>query len=318
MYYVNGSSTISHQASFRNPGFAKTLQPLAKDSEVIKPDYKEFIDAKLIRRMSQILRMSIATSVDCLAQAEEQNTGAIVVGTGLGCLQDTEKFLQTIKTVEGLIPPTSFIQSTHNTISGQISLVLSNHNYNMTHTQNSLSFERAMEDAMLLLDEGTSNVLVGAADEAIPVLDSFAKNLGLEGINLTSGASFLSLSQKKSQKPQAVIEACAAYGRVNDTGVILKHFMSDNGVGFGELDLIINIAPVTSETEDIPAVEISDYCGQYLTNTAFAVQVAIDLLSTRSDTFAMVQAPAPFKRILVYNNLVPGNLGLTLLRSVEA
>lgn len=318
MYYINGSSTISHQASFRNPGFAKNMQHLQAGSEVVKPDYKEFVDAKLIRRMSNILRMSIATSVDCLAQADEKNPGAIVVGTGLGCLQDTEKFLQTIKTVEGLIPPTSFIQSTHNTISGQISLVLNNHNYNMTHTQNSLSFERAMEDALLLLDEGTDNVLVGAADEAIPVLDTFAKNVGLEGINLTSGATFLSISQKKNKKPLAIIEGCAAYGHVNDKGEILDQFMSDNGVGPGQVDLILSISPVTVQQKDIPAVEIADHSGQYLTNAAFAVQVAIDLLSSRSNTFATIKAPAHFKRILVYNNLVPGNLGLTLLRSIEA
>lgn len=318
MYYINGSSTISHQASFRNPGFAKNMQPLAKGSEVVKPDYKEFIDAKLIRRMSQILRMSIATSVDCLAQANEKNAGAIVVGTGLGCLQDTEKFLQTIKTVEGLIPPTSFIQSTHNTISGQISLVLGNHNYNMTHTQNSLSFERALEDATLLLDEGTDNVLIGAADEAIPVLDTFAKNLGHHNEDLTSGATFLSLSNKRAKSGKVIIEACEANGRVEKHHEHLKHFLERNEVAFGDMDLILSIAPISDENTEIKAIDITKYSGQYLTNAAFAVQVAIDLISNRSHSFASINNQSPIKRVLVYNNLIPGNLGLTLLRSIEA
>lgn len=318
MYYINGSSTISHQASFRNPGFAKDMQPLQAGSEVVKPDYKEFVDAKLIRRMSNILRMSIATSVDCLAQADEKNTGAIVVGTGLGCLQDTEKFLQTFKTVEGLIPPTSFIQSTHNTISGQISLVLSNHNYNMTHTQNSLSFERAMEDALLLLDEGTDNVLVGAADEAIPVLDTFARNVGLEGINLTSGATFLSISEHKGKHTHVVIEDCAAYGQIKEPGKHMSQFIEQNEHTMLDIDLVLSIAPITNKNTAVPAVDLSKFSGQYLTNAAFAVQVAIDLISSRSHTFAGIDNQSPIKRVLVYNNLVPGNLGLTLLSSIEA
>ena len=50
---------------------------------------------------------------------------AIITGTGLGCLEDTEKFLTAMVTnKEEFLTPTSFIQSTHNTVSAQIALLL--------------------------------------------------------------------------------------------------------------------------------------------------------------------------------------------------
>ncbi len=43
--------------------------------------------------------------------------GAIITGTALGCLEDTVTFLtRMIELNEELLPPTAFIQSTHNTV----------------------------------------------------------------------------------------------------------------------------------------------------------------------------------------------------------
>src|SRR5690606_14557075 len=135
MYYLSAASTISHQPTFRNEGVFASLPVLDLLSTIQNPDYKEFVEAGMLRRMSKILRMSVACAKDSLLQAGVGQPDAIIVGTGLGCLLDTEKFLNNVLTVEGLLPPTSFIQSTHNTLAGQISLSLGNHAYNMTHTQ---------------------------------------------------------------------------------------------------------------------------------------------------------------------------------------
>jgi hypothetical protein len=65
----------------------------------------------------------------------------------------------------------------------------------MTHTQNTLSFEHALFDASMLLREGDRNVLVGAADEHIDILEEIAAKMAFEtGSPLTSGASFFILS----------------------------------------------------------------------------------------------------------------------------
>ena len=58
----------------------------------IEPDYKDFIqDAGLRRRMSRVIRMSVASSIMAMSEANEKSFDAIVTGTGWGCLADTEK-----------------------------------------------------------------------------------------------------------------------------------------------------------------------------------------------------------------------------------
>ena len=71
--------------------------------------------------MSNIIKMGISTSLKALDIAEIQMPGAIIIGTGIGCIYDTAKFLnQLIENEEDLLNPTSFIQSTHNSVAGQL------------------------------------------------------------------------------------------------------------------------------------------------------------------------------------------------------
>ena len=320
--YINAASTISHQPTFQNAGFSRLLEPLENSSELISPNYKEYIDAALLRRMSKILRMSVAAAKDCLYQAEIEQPGAIIVGTGLGCLQDTEKFLNNFLTIEGLLPPTSFIQSTHNTIAGQISLSIGNHGYNMTHTQNTLSFEHALIDTELLLTEGNDQIIAGAADEYIPFLDEVASNLQPQTQhNLTSGASFFVISKVKSEKSLAVLKAVEAVGLVQDVDLAIDSFLSDNFLNVTEIDLILyadlNVGSKNSIANkyfnehyhaNSKLINYTKLSGLYPTNSAFAMHYAID----------KIQHHPELKRVLILNGLNKINLGLILIESIEA
>ncbi len=315
--YINACSTISHQNSFQNENWINELVPLDIKSELITPDYKEFIAPAALRRMSKIIRMSLACSKDCIQQSGTETPDAIIVGTGLGCLADTEKFLNNTLTLTGLIPPTSFIQSTHNTIAGQISLELKNHNYNITHTQNSLSFEHALIDAILCLNEEDSNVLVGAADEAIPLLDELAKQFGLDEIThkLTSGASFFMLSNNKTEASKAQLVDSYTVGLNNSSpGDIIDDFLKRNGLTIGDIDNVLsNTFGTVSEFEIMdtfnatPVKPIDECSGYYFTNSAFGMHLGVEMLAQNSS-----------KRILLYNTLNNSNIGLTLLQSLEA
>ena len=320
--YINAASTISHQPTFQNAGFSRLLEPLQNSSELISPNYKEYIDAGLLRRMSKILRMSVAAAKDCLAQAEIEQPGAIIVGTGLGCLQDTEKFLNNFLTIEGLIPPTSFIQSTHNTIAGQISLSIENHGYNMTHTQNTLSFEHALIDTELLLAEGYDQILTGAADEYIPFLDEAAENLQPETQHkLSSGASLFVLNKRKSEKSLAVLKAVEAVGLVQDIDSAIDTFLSNNFLNVTEIDLILYTDLHAGSQKSIAdryfnehyhanskLINYTKLSGLYPTNSAFAMHYAID----------KIQHHPELKRVLILNGLNKINLGLILIESIEA
>ncbi|MCF0062254.1 beta-ketoacyl synthase chain length factor [Dyadobacter chenwenxiniae] len=320
MYYISATSTISHQPTFQNVGFSAAIQPVQASSALLSPDYKEFIDAGLLRRMSKILRMSVACAQDCIRQAEIEQPGAIIVGTGLGCLLDTEKFLNNVITIKGMLPPTSFIQSTHNTMAGQISLSIGNHGYNMTHTQNTVSFENAMLDAMLLLDEKEENILVGAADEAIDFLNEISDKLHLHlHLPLTSGASFFILSNQKNDRSLAHVKDTRTFGLVDDAGGLIRAFLTENQVNVRDLDLVLfpGISKDSSGVTNLFANlgldkgKCADYLcfsGIYPTTSAFALHLAVDKM----------KADKSLKNVLICNTLIQSNLGLTLLQSVEA
>ena len=279
--YITGASTISHQPTFGSPGFSASLEPLGESSELISPDYKAYIDAGLLRRMSKILRMSVACAKDCIGQAAVGQPDAIVVGTGLGCLQDTEKFLNTSLTVEGLLPPTSFIQSTHNTMAGQISLSLGNHGYNMTHTQNTLSFEHALLDASMLLHEGDRSVLVGAADEHIDILDDIAVRLSFEATApLTSAASFFIVSLENQGNASAVLADVYTSGGIENVPEEIDAFLERNGLQIADIDLVFYAgAPVPGAGRNVDYLPLT---GVYPTASAFALQYAADMLNVSS------------------------------------
>jgi len=331
MYFIQAASTISHQPTFKNKSFSENISTLNTASELLSPDYKKYITPVMLRRMSKILRMSVACSVDCLEQTDIKSPDAIVVGTGLGCLDDTEKFLNNIISIkEGLIPPTSFIQSTHNTIAGQISLILQNHNYNMTHTQNTLSFEHALQDAFLCLDEGGENVLVGAADEHIEILDDIAEEIGYKNMQLTSGASFFIVSTKNNKNSKICVLNAASYGLFNSFSESLEDFFSasipllgKSKIDLGTIDLIL-FSTLQEKTKNEIAdlfkgksiVDYEKYSGTYFTNSAFALHLAIDILESGKNNFNGMTID--MKRILICNNLNSQNMGLILVEKVEA
>ncbi len=318
MYYIQSSAYISHQDTFRKKGFSKNLSE--NISTLIKPDYKEFINPALIRRMSEVLRMSVACGSAALQDAGVNTADAIIAGTGLGCLMDTEKFLNNVITIQGgMLPPTSFIQSTHNTIAGQLSLALSCHSYNMTHTQNSLSFEYALSDAMLMLDDQQGNILAGAADEYIDPLQPVANYFGLNRFPLTSGAGFFVLSDKASAHTQAVLADVLAIHNSDEN--VFKDFLERNYLSSPDFILTDGYHDDTNRIaqnfSDTPVIPYTPLCGMYATSSAFAMHLAIDILQQKTEQVSG-NAIRQHRNALIVNQLLPGHTGLILIKNYEA
>ena len=168
MLYIRATGIISPQKTFEAAGFlAAPVQYEGTRLSCVEPDYKTFIDPKLIRRMSRIIKMGVAAAMKCLQEAAVKVPDAIVTGTAYGCLEDTGIFLsKMVEQREELLAPTAFIQSTHNTVGAQIALMLRCNGYNNVFVHRGFSVESALMDAMLLLaEEEATNVLVGGLDE---------------------------------------------------------------------------------------------------------------------------------------------------------
>ena len=180
-------------------------------SSKLELDHKELIpDANMRRRMSYVVRMGLGVAMDCIRNSSVEKVDGIVTAMGLGCLADSEKFLKNIlDNNEQMLNPTPFIQSTFNTIGGQIALLTGNKCYNMTYSHRELSFESALLDCLMKLDEGdANNILVGAADEMTPTQVAIMQRMGIykNGVGPSEGAHFFIVGNKPTNECIAVID----------------------------------------------------------------------------------------------------------------
>ena len=271
--------------------------------------------------MTDVLKMAITCTIDCLEQRDLKQPDAIIVGTSMGCNVFTKRFLdKIISSSGGLLSPTSFILSTHNTIAGQISLLLGNHEYNMTHTQNSLSFEQALIDGLLCFNDGCNNILVGASDEMESTLYNMKERLDSPYIHLTSGASFFILSKENPGAAAINLVDVGSYGLTDNLSEVITGFLNSNNLSIGDVDLLLysntSQAAFDELTATFPTAKLFDYqklSGSYFTNSAFAMSYGVDVLLEGSHPLF----DKPIRRILVCNSLIPENLGLILLDSNE-
>ncbi len=160
-------------------------------------DVKALIpDAGARRRMSRLIKMGVATGMECVAASCKPD--AIVTATGYGFLADSEKLLQQLTTTgEELMSPTPFMQSTFNTIGSQIALLTGCRGANMTFADGWRSFGAALIFSYLLISSGEAHdVLVVAADELTPSLDTILTRLGCrrKGVTPAEGAVGVMLS----------------------------------------------------------------------------------------------------------------------------
>lgn len=323
--YIRSAYAVSPQWSFEQL-IQQPTHYLGDRLKCQEPDYTKYVDAKLIRRMSRIIKMGVAAAAEALQQADVKYPDAIVTGTAYGCLADTDQFLtRMVEFQETLLSPTAFIQSTHNTVAAQIALMLQCHSYNNTYVHRGSSFEAAFTDALtLLVEEEDKNVLIGAADEITDKSHAILKRFGLykkdgdsssligsgtKGSMAGEGSSFFLISQERHTEPLAQLIAFDnAYKLGEKTASFIHDFLRENNIAPLDIDLIL-----TGDNGDVrednhyqsiknqiftnnTTATYKQYCGEYPTSSAFALWMAACILKNGSF------ANKPVKKVLIYNN----------------
>lgn len=324
--YINAYSSISAQDSFYG-NWEHLSSPTGAFLDAQEPQYKDFLPRKQLRRMSRVVRMGLATAMQALEQGGQPVVDAIVSGTAWGCVQDTEKFLEAlIVNQEQYLTPTAFVQSTHNTVAGQIALLKDNNGYNMTYVQGKVSFELAVIDALTLLEQGAAQtVLVNGLDELTSHLKIMLERLHCAQPSqpMGEGASCFILSKKPSEKSLASLVGCSsAYspkGVTSDnTWEVLLAQANCNPL---ELDLVLcgqELKRVTAQVfHSIEHCSYAALCGNYPTNAAFAVGLGTELLQGNTSVQQALGLSGNFpKRVAIYNE-EGGHKGLIVLEKVE-
>lgn len=337
--YIQGTGNISPQQTYGSvPFLAEPVEFTGNRLTCLEPVYKEIIDIKLIRRMSRIIKMGVAAATQCLKEAGVEVPDAIVTGTAYGCLEDTGVFLtKLIETDEEVYSPTAFIQSTHNTVGGQIALMLQCTKYNNTFAHRGGSFESALLDAIMLLEEDEAeNVLVGGIDEITDISHAILSRMGLykreavsnlelfnsdsKGTIAGEGASFFLLGNKPSTNDYAVLDAMTTFYKPVDQAETEQHilsFLAEQSISINDIDLVITgkngdtkndrvfTQLQTSIFKNNACINYKHLCGEYPTAVSFALWMGANIIKTSTIPDAVNEdhkGDNQLKRILIYNH----------------
>ena len=178
--YINSIKQISTQQPLLEDWFEHPVFYSEPYVRSIEPDYKQYFTPNEARRLGKILKRALLVSRQVMTESGIAMPDAIITGTGLGCIESTEIFLdKLVREGEEFLNPTHFMQSTHNTIGSLIAIDTKCHAYNTTYAHKGISFECALQDAFMQLITGVANnALVGAHDEMTPVYYNMLKKAG--------------------------------------------------------------------------------------------------------------------------------------------
>lgn len=200
--FVNSIVQVSCQPPLSDTWFDSPCIYEERYVRALEPDTKGLISPSEARRMSRILKRAVYTSLTALNDAETDMPDAVITGTGMGCMENSENFLVDLcRYGEQCLKPTLFMQSTHNTISSLIAIILKCHGYNNTYSHKGISFESSLLDAWVQLKNGMlRNALVGAHDEVTPFMSLAMKKTHPEYSMVSEASVSAVVTSEKSEK----------------------------------------------------------------------------------------------------------------------
>jgi len=351
--FINGLGIISPQGTHLSSIFEEIKNSDETYLKFIEPDYSGFIEPNNIRRMSKLLKISLVAAKNCLTDSNISQPDGIITGTGLGCMEDTEKFLKTTLSNEGIMSsPTAFIHSTHNTISSQIAIALKCTGYNSTYVHRFISFESALIDCCLQLkeDESIKNYLIGGMDEMTPMVldllnqfqfwkkDKYTGKLFQSETNGTiagEGSSFFTISNHISSTTYVEIKSLkiifneATFSEINNE---LEIILSENNLEIEEIDLLVmgnngdlnydHYYSYFSENfkEQTSIAYFKNLCGEYFTSSAFGLLFTSLIIKNNlipSSSVIKSGKSKSFKNVIFYNQFHGKNHCIYLLSNVQ-
>jgi len=350
--YISSVGSVSPQNTLDNALFLDEI--VLYDSSTLKiiaPNYKEFIPPAAARRMAKGIKMSTASAKTAMAegQIEENEIDAIIVGTGLGCIGDSEKFVKDIiDNDEQYLTPTRFIQSSHNTVAGQIALGMGCKGHNFTYVHAAVSFESSIIDAKMQLEEGEAqHILVGGVDELVAhhedshrlikhIKEEPTETMALlksksKGAVFSEGANFFVLSNEKRDSAYSQLVAIETFNTISQEKIAQKvsDFLTVNEISASDIDLIVlgNNGDVDFDgyydqlSEGIfnntPQAYYKHLSGEFDTASAFGFWLGNKILKNQRVPKAVQLnsiEPKKLDTILLYNQYRGENHSLVLLK----
>ena len=341
--YVLAAKQISLQQPLNEDWMQDPVVYDAPFARSIDPSYKDYVSPIEARRMGKILKRAVATSKEALNASGLDTVDAIITGTGYGCIENTEFFLDALSNEgEQLLKPTYFMQSTHNTISSLVAIQTKNHGYNVTYAHKGISFDSALQDAWLQFRLGKINsALVGGHDEMTETFYRILKKGGVMGqdderCGEAAVSVVLGSALRQAQGPHPL---CKLTGfqmlhqpTTNTLMDVVARLLQAAGKSLADVDYILTgISGHYDQDEaylheaktlfgDKPLLKFKHLFGESFTSSGIGLYVAAQCLKTGRvpATLFVDQKSASDKQpkcILLYNRSDGKNVSLTLLEA---
>ncbi len=333
MLYIHNISCISPQNTFSETDPDILHESADNKLKALEPSY-EGIPNNILRRMGKAVRISVGAALPLLQS--DSSVNGIIIGTANGGMEDCIKFMnQIIQYDEGMLTPGNFVQSTPNGLAAQIALLKRNTGYNITHVHRGLSFENAVIDAGLVLQDFPERTyLLGAADEIssynynVDFLAGWYKKETVSNKDLYlcnspasvagEGAVMLTVNSKK-EGALAELKAIRTLHSNNaeDVANELRSFVKKHLPETGSPDILLHGENgdnrllhyyETAEqqvTKKAALLRFKHMCGEFPTASGQALYFACKLLETQHIPVHMIKRPgenSPFNTVLIYNN----------------
>lgn len=353
--YIQNISQISVQKPLDNEWFTNPIYLSSANNESQDPDYRKLLPAAMLRRAGLLIKRAITTAVDVMQKSNLSQVEGIVIGTGLGCLEHTEKFLKTmIENEEKCLQPTAFMQSTHNTIASQIALFIKCHGYNCTYSHRGISFESALLDAFLqITSQNKQHIIVGAHDEMTSDLFSILdisgnwkkgeisieslKKAHTKGTIYGSASVNMLVTAQKNADTLCCIEGIRMMYKPNNDVFVenLQSILSNANITMNEIDAVVMGINGDKVCDEIYQEKINNFFadrttlwykhvfGESFSASVFGVMLSAFVLKNNVIPQGFVyhsnnqNSTKPLKYILVYNQFQNLDHSLTLLSCLD-
>lgn len=303
----------------------------------IDPNFKEFVSPIEARRMGLLLKRAVATSMRVMNESGVGQPDAIITGTGLGCIENTELFLNAL-TFEGenMLKPTYFMQSTHNTISSLLAIRTKSHGYNVTYAHKGISFDSALYDAFLQMRlNKISTALVGSHDEMTPSYFKLLEKAGYVGGDMDGVCGEVSMAAMLNTSPDNAM--CALHSMrmlykpsVEKLQTIIGKMLAEANLNIGDIDGVITGVSGHKENDavygeyvdvlfpGVPKLKFKHLFGECYSSSALAFYAAAHCLKQSRIPEHMVYGGSALKNrepknLLIFNQQENKNFSIILL-----
>ncbi len=304
------------------------------------PDFKEWLSPVESRRLGRILKRALVSLLTITRKTGVEHPDAICVGTGLGCMVNTERILETLcNNGESMVSPTHFMQSTHNTIASLLAIHTKSHGYNITYSHKDLSSDLALLDAWMQFRLGRIHTaLVGGYDELTPSYYTLLRRIGYmgaEGAGPGAEASATLLLTDDCRDALCEMAGIRILYRPTDTALRqeLDRLLAEAGVSREELSAVLTgvngnrandafYEAFTSQLlPEIPTLHYKHLFGTSYTASAYAPYVAAHCLKRETLPECLAYGAIPTsggtpRTLLSVNQCDGRQYSLQLFRSV--